>query len=546
MVKGLAVGKYEKYAVAFIFIFFSATLAPWAFDFPLNDDWAYGMAVRTLSETGRLTLCDWGSSTQVMHIIAGALFTKFFGFSFATLRAANVLLAAGGIFMFMKLLDEFEIGPFEKIVAGLALCLNPLYLVLANSFMTDMHYFFWTLCASYFYVRRLKNPQDSSALVWAGVCSAAAYLTRQIGVALPFAFMLTLLASGRFKWKDLWKTWAIPGAAILGYYLWFTRMHGPTWASENYVAAATLAHLSKPGAFINDSFFRLFSSVLETGMLLLPLAAGYVFSLRKFSERNLLQCRVSSSGPWIALGAMAVFAFINGPLPYLENSLAHSGIGTLTLAGAQLKPSGLFSSQLFWIGATAAAALSAVLLMCSSSLALRAGKPALWFVFLSCLSQLGIALIGAKYFDRYLLTTLLPWFAVTAAFAARGVRFSKPAAIVAVCLCAFLSWAGMKDYLAWNGAKWELATKPRTGLSPDEIANGFDYDAWFNYEKNMSYLKTMKPLSMIGEWEWKKMTRYKAVVAFSPNPRLKILDKAEYSTPLSSRKGILYLMSLNN
>lgn len=521
-------------------------LAPWAYNFPLNDDWAYGIAVRTLSETGRLTLCDWGASTQVMHIIAGALFTKFFGFSFSALRAANVLLAAGGVFIFIKLLDEFEIGPFEKIIAGLSLCLNPMYLVLANSFMTDMHYFLWMISASYFYVRRIKNPRDSSALVWAGVCSAAACLTRQIGVALPSAFTLALLASERFKWRDLWKTWAIPGAAMLGYYLWFTRVNGPTWASENYVAAATFRHLANPGVFMIDSFFRLFSSVLETGMMLLPLAAGYAFSLRRFSCRNKLECRVSSAGPWLALAALAAFAFINGPLPYLENSLAHSGIGTLTLGGAQLKPSGLFASQFFWLAATAAAIFSATLLMCSSGLALRSGSPALRFVFLACFAQLGVSIIGAKYFDRYLLTTLLPWFAVAAAFASRGVRFSKPASVLALCLCAFLSWAGMKDYLAWNGAKWDLATKPRTGLTPDEIANGFDYEAWFNYEKNMSYLKTMKPLKMIGEWEWQKMTRYKAVVAFSPDPRMRIIDRAEYSTPLSSRKGKLYLMALNN
>ncbi|HAT72179.1 MAG TPA: hypothetical protein DCS63_05125 [Elusimicrobia bacterium] len=538
--------KHEKYVVPVVFLIFAATLAPWAFDFPLNDDWAYALAARTLAQTGRLTLCDWGSSTQIFHIIAGALCSKLFGFNFAALRVANLLIAAGALFMFVRLLEEFEIGPTEKIVAGLTLAFSPLYLVLANSFMTDIHYFFWMTGAVYFYVRNIKDPGDRASLLLAGACAAAAYLTRQLAVALPAAFTVALLLQGRLKWRSFAAVWALPGAAMLGYALWFTMMHGPTWASENYVAAATLAHVSKPLSFINDSLYRLFASMVETGLMLLPLAAGYVFSFKQFSARNALRCRVSSAGACLTLAVIAAFALFNGPLPYLENTLAHSGIGVLTLGGGVLKPSGPFASPLFWTLATVISVAAAVLLMCASSLALRAGDPALRFVFLAFTAQLAVSLIGAKYFDRYLLATLLPWFAVAAVFAARGVRFSKPAAGLALVFCALLGWAGMKDYLAWNRAKWELAAKPREGVSPDQIINGFDYDAWLSYEKNMAYLKTMKPLSMIGEWEWQKVTDYKAVIGFKPDPRFKVLDRVEYSTPFSSRKGVLYLMTLKN
>ncbi|OGS28761.1 MAG: hypothetical protein A2218_11380 [Elusimicrobia bacterium RIFOXYA2_FULL_53_38] len=48
------------------------------------------------------------------------------------------------------------------------------------------------------------------------------------------------------------------------------------------------------------------------------------------------------------------------------------------------------------------------------------------------------------------------------------------------------SWAGVKDYLQWNLAKWELAAKPSPNLSPGEIRNGFDYEAWFNYPEKCS------------------------------------------------------------
>jgi len=536
------VDKYAKYAAPAAFLIFAATLAPWAYDFPLNDDWAYALAAKALAETGRLVLSDWGASTQLPHIISGALFAKLFGFSFAVLRLGNLLAAAAALFVFVKLLGELEIGPFEKLAAGLALAFNPLYLVLANSFMTDVHYFFWMLLAVYFYTRNLKSPEDRRALWLAGACTAAAYLTRQLAVALPLAFTLALVLERRLKRRDLAAAWALPAAAMLGYYLWFKFAHGPTWASENYVGAATLAHLARPGAFLNDSFYRLLSTMAETGLLLLPLAAGYAFSLKKLYSRNGTGKKAAAAGAWLALAALAGFALLNGPLPYLENNLSSSGLGVLTLGGAALKPSGFFASRLFWQLATAAAVLGAVILLRCSGLALRGGNRALRFLFLASVLQLGVSLVGAKFFDRYLLT-LLPWFAAAAAYAARGVSFSKPAVALALALCALPAWAGMKDYLAWNKAKWELASRPRQGLAPGEIANGFDYEAWHNYEKNMAYLKSMKPLKMIGEWEWQKVNGYKAIVSYNPDPRFKVLDTAEYSTPLSSQKGVLYLLS---
>ena len=154
-----------------------------------------------------------------------------------------------------------------------------------------------------------------------------------------------------------------------------------------------------------------------------------------------------------------------------------------------------------------------------------------------------VSLLGAKYFDRYLLPTLIPWFAVAAVFAARGIKFHRPAAGLALALYALLGWAGMKDYLAWNRAKWELAGRSTAALPKEVISNGFDFDAWHNYERNMAYLRGLKPLKQINEWEWQGIIKYKAKITFAQDPRLTVLDTAEYSTPLSSRKGILYLMA---
>jgi len=535
-----------------IFVIFCLTLAPWLYDFPLNDDWAYAIGVKNLLEQGRIVLCDWAAATQLTHLLGGALFARLFGFSFTVLAAYTITAAAGTIFVFVKILEELEIRPFDRTLAALVLALNPIFLVLANSFMTDITYLFWMVLSSYFYIRHLKTARPA-ALVCAGLCAAAAYLTRQLGIALPLAYTLILAREKRLNLKGTIMIWLAPLAAIAGYALWLKYVHGPLWAS--YAFPATLKYVTSPGLFASNTVYRLFAVMLETGLVLFPLAAGACCfrgpaadKVRAHKKRGGTSAvgAPSTGGPWngwawLSLAVLAGFIFMNGPLPYLENTLNRTGLGVLTLGGAGFKPSSFFSNRYFWYALTALSAFASAMLLYASGLSLKKGDAAVRFVFLSAVIHLGISLTNTKFFDRYLLT-LLPWFILAAVFAAKDRKFSRPAAVLALALMAAVSWAGVKDYLQWNRAKWDLALKPGHGLAPGEIVNGFDYEAWFNYEKNIAYLKTMKPLKLIDEWDWQRMTPYKAMISFGRRADLDTMDEQEYDTPLSSRKGVVYLL----
>lgn len=582
--------KFNKYAAPLIFTVFCLSLTPWAYNFPLNDDWTYAIGVKNFLEQGRFALCGLAASTQLTHIFSGALFTKIFGFSFAALKFYNLTLATALVFVFFKILEEFDLEPFERMPAALLFCLNPLFLVLANSFMTEITYMFWMLSASYFYLRHLKTG-NAAALICAGLCTAAACLTRQLGIALPLAYTLTLKPGTDTYFssvpgnphpiykkqvsvpgfpkpglKTLVLIWLFPLTAMIGHALWFKYVHGPTWASENYVFTATLKYLSSPGAFASTSLVRLFAVMMETGLLLLPLTAGYwYFSVHSPSKNALRKkttaklnaefCRsappsasqfpgITRGAVWLVLAVLAGFIFFNGPLPYLENTVSGTGLGVFTLGGGSFKPSAFFSNPYFWYAMTALSAFSAAVLVSASRLTLRAGGAAARFLFLSAAGHLAISLAGAKFFDRYLLN-LLPWFILAAVFAAKSVKFSRPAAAAALVLMAAVSWAGVKDYMQWNRAKWELASKPRPDLPANEIAAGFDYNGWLSYEPNMAYLRTIKPLKLIGEWEWQQVTPYKALISFAQRGDLLTIDQQEYTTPLSSRKGVIYLLRVN-
>ena len=49
-------------------------------DFPLNDDWAYGLNVKRWILDGHLSYTGWGSMTLLSHIAWGALFLQTFRF----------------------------------------------------------------------------------------------------------------------------------------------------------------------------------------------------------------------------------------------------------------------------------------------------------------------------------------------------------------------------------------------------------------------------------------------------------------------------------
>lgn len=536
----------EKLAVlavpAAFFVFFLLNGGASGFSFPLNDDWAYAMAADKLLKEGVLRLSDWASATQVLHLAGGALSGLLFGEGFQSLRLYTALCACGSAWLMFRICAGLGAAPSVSALLAAALVFNPLSALLGNSFMTDISYLFWMLLSFRFFTLFLEKDREGLLLA-AGAAAAGAYLTRQLGIFLPLAFTPLLLSSPD-KGRKIALLWTLPLAAFTGYQIWFNFFHGPTWASVNYVSGATLSHLAKPGNFLVESFTRLLALLLETGFFLLPAAAGLAAAFPVFFNRNRFPNRISKSAVVLAVLALGLFAYMEGPLPVLENSMHGGGLGTLTLAGQPEKVSGFFAEAWFWKVSTLLAAAAAAVLASASALAFRSGEPALKALAWASLLQLAASLAGAKFFDRYLLV-FFPWFLASAAYASRHAKFSRLAAATLLLAAAGISWAGVRDYLSWNRAKWQIAsTAAAAGYAPEDIANGFDFNAWYSYEDNMSALKSLKPLKSIGEWDWQKINGYRAVVSFAPNPAYRTAAALKYDTPLSRDGGTLYLLAL--
>ena len=174
-------------------------------DFPLNDDWVYALSVRSILETGRFSLPSPASANVITQAYWGALFCLPFGFSFMALRVSTFALGAVGVLSVYLLLRELGATRRIAVVGALSLAVNPVYLELSVTFMTDVPFISLFAASLWLYVRGVRR--DSGVTIAAAFAVAlAAMLVRQFALALPVAMasqtsygMECVLASGSLR-----------------------------------------------------------------------------------------------------------------------------------------------------------------------------------------------------------------------------------------------------------------------------------------------------------------------------------------------------------
>src|SRR4051812_40826115 len=95
-------------------------------NFPWNDDWAYGSAVRALVEQGDLRFSDWTAPNLISQVLWGALFCLPFGFSFTALRISTLVLGLAGVLSTYALLREAKAAHWIAVAGGLTLAFSPI------------------------------------------------------------------------------------------------------------------------------------------------------------------------------------------------------------------------------------------------------------------------------------------------------------------------------------------------------------------------------------------------------------------------------------
>ena len=106
-------------------------------DFPLNDDWSYGEAVRTYLKCGRFvmpTVCAAG----FLHVLWGALFCIVGnGFSYEVLRFSSVIASAIGMLSIYGACRTLGAARRDALFCSLVYAANPILVNITLSFMSD-------------------------------------------------------------------------------------------------------------------------------------------------------------------------------------------------------------------------------------------------------------------------------------------------------------------------------------------------------------------------------------------------------------------------
>ena len=156
-------------------------------DFPLNDDWVYAGAVKSIVAGSGFHIPGPTIANLIVQAYWGALFCLPFGFSYIALHVSTLVLGLAGLAFFYGSVREMGGSRPIALFATLTLAVDPLFFDLANSFMTDVPFVSLMAIATYAFIRGLRRPSLSWLVV--GIVGAmVTILLRQVGIALLLAF----------------------------------------------------------------------------------------------------------------------------------------------------------------------------------------------------------------------------------------------------------------------------------------------------------------------------------------------------------------------
>lgn len=503
-------------------------------DFPLNDDWCYGKSVKTLYEDGYLKLYNWGEMTLVGQVYWGYFFAEIFGFSFTVLRWSTLVLGFATIIGIYKLLTLAKLSRWAKLIGVLLCVMNPIFLSLSFSFMTDVPFMCVTIWAFYFFAKALKTD-TWLPILWAILFCYFAFLIRQLAWVFPIVWLITFVIVKERNTKNILKA-ITPLLAVILFFLIFSYiMESNDLLQERYntkfdLLLENIKGLRKGLLIIIFSYF--FESIAYLGFLLLPIHLVYInrYTFKGYKIAAVL---------W-TVGITAYLMRLGKVLPSLDNIWIDFGVGPTTLydyAGNFTESPDPTAPHWFWLLVTCLGIFSSVTLifhireMVFSVFKKKKVDSLVVLSFVFFLVYLTPFLIVGVY-DRY----LLPLFPIAIVFL--GVNSPKvPQKIYQYCTCGFLgllTWfsvSAVHDHLSWNRVRWEVLNKLTESIPKEQIQGGVEYVTWYFFSEEQE--------------KWWENVNEKYTLVFKPNKHQHVVEQYEYSRWLPG-KGEMYLVTAKN
>lgn len=452
----------------------------------LNDDGIYASSVKSILETGVFKLSAWVAPNLFSQVYWGALFCLPFGFSYTALRFSTLTLALGALLALYGLLREIGMASTWALFGVLILALNPLFVVLSFTFMTDVPFLGFTLIAMYLLVRGIKRKSKTELALGLFVATVA-LLTRQLGLALFLALSLSqIVRSGLTKRNVVIASFpTILGLSVQFLYQTWLNTTGRTPNKFGLQAARAMDvnEITHVASHIATGAFGL----AYTGLFVLPLVLSVSYGRLREFWRKQRWIAIWTSAAWFT-GAI-VLIVQHHRMPFVGNVLYDIGLGPALIRDDlhALPTAGRF----FWGVVTAislvAAALFLQVLIAAVVLIIRThGKHQDLLLMTLATGFIYIVPIALQRdpFDRYFLFLVPLAIIIVFVICGEGKVGLLPKTVGILCLSIYgmFAIAGTHDYLAWNRVRWQaLRTLVEVRhIPPERIQGGNEFDVNYN------------------------------------------------------------------
>lgn len=157
-----------------------------------SDDFAYAQSVRHFINTGDLKVSERVAPSSITLIVWGAIITKIFGYSLANLHFSVVILLP---LLLLSLYEIFILTGCSKqksFIFTLFFLSIPLIIYFSYTFLTIIIFLVLEVFAILYFLKGFKKSNLTFFII-AGIFSSAAFLTRQLGIIIPFAAAFSIL-----------------------------------------------------------------------------------------------------------------------------------------------------------------------------------------------------------------------------------------------------------------------------------------------------------------------------------------------------------------
>lgn len=499
-------------------------------DFPLNDDWCYGKSVKTLTEKGYLKLYNWGEMTLVGHVFWGYFFTKIFGFSFTILRFSTLIMGYATLIGTYNLCKLANISRWITLVGVLLCMMNPIFLSLSFSFMTDIPFMCVVIWAFYFFAKAL-HTNKWQPIVWAIVFCCWAFLIRQLAWVFPIVWLITVLLVKKRNLQNLRKA-IVPLVVLFVFSMVFNYiMETNGLLQERYNSKFNLllhniVNLNMTILINSVSYF--FRVMAYLGLFGLPIHLLY-FNRYRFRGDKIIAII------WTAF--VTFFLLKTGKeLPSLDNIWIDFGVGPTTLhdhlgnftSSPEPRAPKLFLQIITAIGVLSSTALVFHIRRLAIGFFKKTTlSPLIMFAFVFSVTYLTPFLIVGVY-DRY----LLPLFPIVIVFLGTNASI-KPnkklqySTYVCIVLFSLFSICAVHDHLSWNRVRWQVLNELTETIPKNQIQGGVEYVTWNFFSDEQE------------KW-WENVETVYSLV-FKPDDNQEIIRKYKYERWLFG-DGVLFLI----